>query len=104
MNKRTYLAAIAFICLGFAQPAFPAAPGINATTDWPGWRGPTRDGIAAPGQNPPTQWSEAENVLWKTPLPGRGHGSPTVVGERIYLATSDRTKQSQSVLCLDRLT
>ena len=71
-------------------------------TDWPAWRGPTRDGIAAPGQNPPVQWSETENILWKAPVPGRGHGSPTVVGERIYLATADKTKPNQSVLCFDR--
>jgi outer membrane protein assembly factor BamB len=73
-------------------------------TDWPAWRGPTRDGIAAPGQNPPIQWSETENILWKAPLPGRGHGSPTVVADRIYLATSDPAKKSQSILCQDRHT
>ena len=48
------------------------------------------------------QWSETAGVLWKTAIPGRGHGSPTVVGEHIYLATADPEKQSQSVLCLDR--
>lgn len=77
---------------------------IDPALDWPAWRGPTRDGLAAPGQNPPVQWSESENVLWKAPLPGRGHSSPTVVGDRIYLATSDRAKPNQSVLCLDRRT
>ena len=79
----------------------PATAAI-AATDWPAWRGPTRDGLAAPGQSPPIQWSETENVLWKVPLPGRGHSSPTVVGERIYLATADPVTKSQSVLCLDR--
>src|SRR6187402_635031 len=58
------------------------------TSDWPAWRGPTHDGLAASGQNPPIQWSETEGVLWKTPIPGRGHGSPTVAGDRIYLATA----------------
>ncbi|MEY4198974.1 MAG: hypothetical protein RLZZ265_714 [Verrucomicrobiota bacterium] len=82
-------------------PAFTLTAAL-APTDWPAWRGPTRDGLAAPGQNPPTQWSEAESILWKAPLPGRGHSSPTVVGDRIYLATSDPVKRSQSVLCLDR--
>lgn len=72
-----------------------------APTDWPAWRGPTRDGLAAPGQSPLIQWSETENVLWKAPLPGRGHSSPTLVGERIYLATADPVTKSQSVLCLD---
>ncbi len=79
-----------------------APPDGIAPTDWPAWRGPSRDGIAAPGQNPPTRWSETENILWKAPLPGRGHGSPTVVGDRIYLATGDLVKRSQSVICLDR--
>jgi outer membrane protein assembly factor BamB len=84
--------------------ASAALSAVNPALDWPGWRGPALDGIAASGQNPPVQWSETEGIVWKTPIPGRGHGSPTVVGERIYLATADRVKQSQSVLCLDRLT
>lgn len=77
---------------------------VNAATsqDWPGWRGPTANGLATPGQKPPVHWSDSENIVWKTPIPGRGHGSPTVVGERIYLATADPVKRSQSVLCLDR--
>ncbi len=70
--------------------------------DWPAWRGPTRDGIAASGQTSPVQWSETQGILWKAPVPGRGHGSPTVVGDRVYLATADPVKQTQSVLCLDR--
>jgi outer membrane protein assembly factor BamB len=102
MNTRTHLTAAVCVCFGLAWTAFSASPAVNPVTDWPAWRGPTRDGIAAPGQNPPTQWGEAENILWKAPLSGRGHGSPTVVGERIYLGTADRVKQSQSVLCLDR--
>jgi outer membrane protein assembly factor BamB len=84
-----------------ASAAFSA---VNPALDWPAWRGPTFDGIAASGQNPPVQWGETESIVWKTPIPGRGHGSPTVMGDRIFLATADRVKQSQSVLCLDRLT
>jgi outer membrane protein assembly factor BamB len=75
---------------------------VDPATDWPAWRGPTRDGIAAPGQNPPLHWSETEGVLWKAPLPGRGHGSPTVVSDRVYLATAD--VENQFVLCLNRNT
>lgn len=41
-------------------------------------------------------------MLWKTPLPGRGHGSPTVVGDRVYLAIAEA--ENQSVLCLNRNT
>jgi outer membrane protein assembly factor BamB len=50
------------------------------------------------------EWSETKNVLWKARIPGTGHSSPTVVGERIYLATAERAKPSQSVLCLERKT
>lgn len=74
-----------------------------APTDWPWWRGPDRNGLAAK-QNPPTKWSATENVLWKTPVPGRGHGSPTVVGDHVFLATADHDKETQSVLCFDRKT
>jgi outer membrane protein assembly factor BamB len=72
--------------------------------DWPEWRGPTHNGIAAPGQTPPVEWSETNHILWKTRLPGAGHGSPIVVADRIYLPTAEKAKPSQSVLCLDRET
>ncbi len=78
-----------------------ASPTKNSD-DWPSWRGPTRDGMAADGQNPPTHWSETENILWKVAIPGRGHGSPTLMKDRIYLPTSDPVERSQSILCLDR--
>jgi len=75
-----------------------------ASDDWPAWRGPTRDGIAAAGQTPPQHWSETENILWRTPVSGRGHSSPIVVGNRIYLTTADAERQTQQVLCFDRST
>ena len=72
--------------------------------DWPAWRGPTADGHAASGQKVPVKWSESENVLWKTEVRGRGHGSPTVVGDRIYLASADVPNEEQIVICFDRAT
>ena len=104
MKNRTILAVVTCAWVSLAYPARAASPVTLSTTDWPAWRGPTGDGMAASGQNPPIRWSETEGILWKAPLPGRGHGSPTVVGDRIYLATADAVKQSQSVLCLDRHT
>ncbi|MBM3847259.1 MAG: serine/threonine protein kinase, partial [Verrucomicrobia bacterium] len=87
-------------------PGFPVcgASTIDLKRDWPNWRGPTRDGIAAARQEAPIHWSESSNIVWKAAIPGKGHGSPTVVGNRIYLATADPTHRSQSVLCLDRQT
>jgi outer membrane protein assembly factor BamB len=80
----------------------PLTPIKFEQTDWPWWRGPERNGHAAPDQTPPLSWDESKNVAWKTPIPGRGHGSPTVVGNRVFLATAEEATQIQSVLCFDR--
>ncbi len=76
---------------------------INPERDWPWWRGPARNGVAA-NQKVPTEWSDSTAVVWKSPVPGRGHGSPIVVGDRIFLATADEERQVQSMLCFDRET
>lgn len=70
--------------------------------DWPWWRGPERNGIAHPHQNPPLTWSEEDNVVWTAEIPGRGHGSPIVVGNRVLLTAADHQTQEQSLLCLNR--
>lgn len=69
--------------------------------DWAMWRGSQSDGVAS-GPEIPASWTDRENVAWKIRLPGRGHSSPTVVGERICLETADEQAKSQSILCLDR--
>ena len=78
------------------------------SSDWPWWRGPFRNGHAFPDQDPPTTWSDTEekreNILWKVPIPGRGHGSPIVVDDCVYLPTADRERDVQTVLCLNRET
>ncbi|MCA9022814.1 MAG: PQQ-binding-like beta-propeller repeat protein [Planctomycetaceae bacterium] len=73
----------------------------DLSTVWPGWRGPLRNGHA-PDQNLPTQWDETKNVVWRTFIPGRGHGSPVVVQDLVLLATADDQNQEQMVLAFDR--
>lgn len=82
--------------------AFPLAE--LSAKDWPWWRGPNRDGIADADQKPPITFSETKNVRWVADVPGRGHGSPIVVGDRVYLAAADDDIQKQWVLCYDRAT
>lgn len=94
------------------QPAAPLPPvePVGGTegfkdTDWPWWRGPTRDGIAPVGtQKPPVEWSKDRHIVWKTPIPGRGHGSAIVVGDQVFIATADVDAQEQCLICLDRAT
>jgi len=92
---------LALVAAGLMSPRIVQAA---AAGDWPGWRGPTADGHAAAGQKVPVTWSETQNVVWKASVRGKGHGSPTVVGNRIYLATADHDTQEQLVLCYDRAT
>lgn len=78
--------------------------GVASAADWPQWRGPTADNHAAPGAEAPLEWTETSGIVWRTAVPGRGHSSPTIVGERIYLTTGDAAKQTQSLLIFDRQT
>ena len=69
--------------------------------DWPMWRGASADGVAR-GPVVLTRWSDSENVVWKRKIPGRGHSSPIIVNDRIFLETADEQEKTQSVVCLDR--
>lgn len=66
-----------------------AAPEPDAW--WPQWRGPLGTGVG-PAADPPSRWSESENLRWKVAIPGRGHASPVVWGDRIYLTTAVPTE------------
>lgn len=73
--------------------------------DWPVWRGPNGDGTAGAGTNVdrlPLTWSSTSNVVWKADLPGEGHSTPIVVGDKVVLTISDEETERQSVLCLSR--
>ncbi len=59
----------------------------EAPANWPQWRGPLGTGVAADA-DPPTLWSDTKNVRWKTPLPGRGHSTPIVFGDRVFVTTA----------------
>lgn len=67
--------------------------------DWAGWRGPKGDGTSAE-TGFPTRWSPTENVKWKVPIPGKGHSSPVVVGERLFLTTCIEDSGERKLLCL----
>ncbi len=76
---------------------------VPASDDWPWWRGIGGRNFID-NSNLPVQWSVSENIVWKVSVPGRGHSSPCLWGERIFLSTSDAANQSISLLCFDRQT
>lgn len=84
-----------FAPLTLVTAALAAPPVIDApTVHWPEWRGPLRTG-EAPSATPPLTWSESgddesdrENIRWKVALPGRGHSTPVIAGDRVFLTAA----------------
>src|SRR5437867_1553523 len=62
--------------------------------NWPQWRGPLANGVA-PHANPPIRWSETNSVRWKIPLPGKGHSSPIVLGDAVYVLAAVPVGEAQ---------
>jgi outer membrane protein assembly factor BamB len=54
---------------------------------WPRWRGPSGQGLVAPGKYANT-WSPSRNVKWRVQVPGQGNSSPIVWGDRIFITTA----------------
>jgi len=65
--------------------------GIVFAQDWPQWRGPLGTG-AAPAGNPPIEWSEQQNIRWKTLLPGTGYSTPAIRGNDIFITAAISTE------------
>jgi outer membrane protein assembly factor BamB len=81
--------------------------------DWPRFRGPHSSAVSD-DKGLPVKWSDTENVVWKTKLPGRGGSSPVTFGKFIFLTCytgyatgaddGDPKKLRRHLLCLDRKT
>lgn len=73
---------------------------LRASEPWPEFRGPSADGHART-QHLPLKWSETENIVWKTPIHGRGWSSPVVWGNRIWMTTATEDGRELSAICVD---
>ena len=74
------------VCTWALHPSSSTAAS-PAGQNWPQWRGPLATGVS-PAGDPPTQWSETENVKWKVKIPGSGRATPVVWGNRIFIQTA----------------
>jgi outer membrane protein assembly factor BamB len=59
----------------------------TGAANWPQWRGPGGSGVSTE-TNLPAEWNASKNIKWKTPIAGRGHSSPVVWGNKIFLTTA----------------
>lgn len=69
--------------------ALAAAASLQASAgeNWPQWRGPGGRGISTETQVP-TEWRPDRNIAWKTALPGSGHSSAVVWGDRVFVTAA----------------
>lgn len=70
----------------------------GSVPEWPRFRGPNGSGIGT-ALNLPEKISDAD-VQWKVELPGTGHSSPAVAGDRIFLTSADKTTEKRALVCL----
>jgi outer membrane protein assembly factor BamB len=115
-GMRWFLRGLCMLLLAFAavpsrvEPAGPPpnrehgrVPQANITpeirsADWPGWRGP--GGIGIRGEATPVlRWSASGGVRWKVRVPGEGHASPIVVGDRVVVSTADEVEGTRTLYC-----
>ncbi|MBS0260709.1 MAG: PQQ-binding-like beta-propeller repeat protein [Planctomycetes bacterium] len=91
MPRWTAALFVALYCLTTHQSSHAAdPPQAEREANWPQWRGPWGTGVA-PTATPPLEWNESdgEHIRWKTAIPGLGHSSPVVWGNRIFLTTAE---------------
>jgi outer membrane protein assembly factor BamB len=82
--------ALVFLFSGFALLA----------DEWPQFRGPDGQGHAD-AHDLPSEWSETQNIAWKTPIPGLGHSSPLAGRGLIWLTTALDDGKSLHVVAVD---
>ena len=70
--------------------------------DWPQWRGPAGNG-STPERNLPESCDPA-SAKWSVELPGAGHATPVIAGDRLFLTAVDRPSKGVLAICLDPTT
>ena len=82
--------------ISFIISLFLIANSYAQNSNWPQWRGPLGTGAAIKG-NPPVEFSETNNLKWKTKIPGKGHATPLVWEDKIIIQTAVPTDEKAVV-------
>jgi len=82
-----------------ASLVFSLLPSLADAQQWTRFRGPNGSGIAQTA-NIPLQWTETD-YNWKIQLPGKGHSSPVLWGDRVFLTSCDTETAKRILLCLN---
>ncbi len=102
------LCTVALMCCCRVAAEDEAAVPLN----WPGFRGADKQGVDTEAVLV-TEWDDETNLVWKTPLPGRGASSPIVVSDRVFVTSCSGDPKgdpeddgplslTRHLLCIDR--
>src|SRR5687768_9978107 len=83
------------LCAVFAGSLAAGLVAPQQPDAWLQWRGPLNTGMAA--GDAPLRWSDSAAVTWKVPIAGRGHSTPVVAGNRLFLTTAVPTGKAAAV-------
>ena len=84
--RKLLVAGLVTVAVSLIGASVPFAGSSEPDANWPSWRGPAGNGLAAGA--PPVEWAEDKNVAWKTAIPGLGSASPIVWDDRVYILTA----------------
>ena len=70
----------------------------GSAQEWTRFRGPNGSGISS-AKTIPAKWTDAD-FNWKTALPGTGHSSPVVWGDRIFVTAGDDQARQVWLFCI----
>jgi len=66
--------------------------------NWPRFRGPNGAGVSE-APTVPVRWT-SEDYRWRVELPGIGHSSPVVWGDRVFITSAEEEDATQMIHCL----
>jgi outer membrane protein assembly factor BamB len=85
----------------------PDASDVTGSKDplahWTHWRGPSQQGYVKDDKIP-LKWSESENLAWKVKVPGNGHSTPIIYGDRVFLTAANARGTERYVVCVSAKT
>ena len=96
------IAILIVFTLALAVIAASASQPVGFEKNWHHWRGPHATGAAVEA-NPPTTWSETENIRWKVAIPGIGHAAPIIWEDKIFIQTAIEGKEEKEKVEDDNL-
>jgi outer membrane protein assembly factor BamB len=90
VNRKLFSSIILFFILSSIS--------VCQAQNWPGWRGPNGDGTSME-TDLPVRWDSVTNVVWKTPVPGKGYSSPVIWKDKLFITTAIIESHEKVLLC-----